>query len=158
MNMSDYANLLLAFTTLAKAPVARYPHSGAYMEAEKGQDVARAKLANEAMKKAQKKAEKKAKKASLVKGATTLAGAVIGGPVLKGGLAGAGLGASLGGEVGNMATGVGVDPAAVAGAFKTDAEGAEGEEQYNALGGLYKRKKKSVLRNESVMERDLERV
>lgn len=127
----DYANLVYALSTLAKAPVAQYPESGAFQLAEQAQDVARAKLAEEARKEAIKKAKKKEKKASIIKGITTTAGTIIGGPT----------GAIIGGEVGNLASGGSVDPASVASAFEVNKEASEKSLGYGeATKRRYKRK------------------
>ena len=46
-SQEDYANVILALSTLASAPVAAYPESGAMMLAKQGQDRAVGKLADE---------------------------------------------------------------------------------------------------------------
>lgn len=99
-SQSDYANIALALSTLAKAPVAAYPESGPFLLAEQAQDIARAKLAEEARRKAQKRAKKKAKRATIGRAVGTVAGTVLGGPI----------GASLGGELGSVVAGGSFDP------------------------------------------------
>lgn len=138
----DYANLVYALSTLAKAPVAQYPESGAFQLAEQAQDVARAKLAEEARKEAIKKAKKKERKGNIIKGVSTAAGAVIGGPLVgAGGMAGAGMGATLGGAAGDVLSGGSFDPASVAGAFEVNKEASEKSLGYGeATKRRYKRK------------------
>lgn len=132
-SQEDYANVLLALTTLATAPVAAYPESGPMMLAKQGQDRAVGKLADEAMKKAQKKAKKKGKLGSVGQIAGTLAGAALAAPT--GGMslaAGAGLGGAIGGGLGGLMGGGEIDPAALSAAFAESAAGAEGSKQYEA--------------------------
>lgn len=123
-SQEDYANLVYALSTMAKAPVAAYPESGAFLLAEQAQDVARAKLADEARKKAQKKAKKKGVVNSLVQTGATAIGAGTG--FLAGGPAGAVTGAQLGASFGSGITGGGVDPSQIAGAFEKNVDAAEG--------------------------------
>ena len=102
------ANIALALSTLAKAPVAGFPDSGPFLLAEQAQNIARAKLAEEARRKAQKKAKKKARTGALVKGLGVAAGALTGGlafPAISA-LGGAALGSTIGGGVGDVAAGL----------------------------------------------------
>ena len=131
---ADYANVLLALTTLASAPVAAYPESGAMMLAQQGQDRAVGKLADEAMKKAQKKAKKKSKVNAIASTAGTIGGFALGGPV----------GASIGGTLGNVATGGSVDPAALAASFAESKTGAEGAVVQDGLRKVPKTRRSKV--------------
>jgi hypothetical protein len=88
-NQEDYANLALALALLGQSAVAAYPESGAFMMATQAQDVARAKLAEEARKRAEKKAKKKQTMGSI----GGMIGAAAGSPF---GTGGAAIGSSLG--------------------------------------------------------------
>lgn len=108
-SQEDYANLALALALLGQSAVAAYPESGAFMMAQQAQDVARAKLAEEARKRAEKKAAKKRKMGALGSIAGTAAGAFIpGGSALTAGL-GSALGSTLGGNA------MSIDPSMFAG-------------------------------------------
>lgn len=133
-SQEDYANVILALSTLASAPVAAYPESGAMMLAKQGQDRAVGKLADEAMKKAQKKAKKKGKMGSIGQIAGMAAGAALAAPT--GGmslLAGAGLGGQVGGALGNLAGGGTVDPVSLAQTFAESKSSAEAADQASTL-------------------------
>lgn len=93
-SQEDYANLALALALLGQSAVASYPESGAFMMAQQAQDVARAKLAEEARKRAEKKAAKKQKMGAIGSTVGTVAGFALGGP------AGAAIGSSLGSTLG----------------------------------------------------------
>lgn len=122
-SQEDYANVILALSTLASAPVAAYPESGAMMLAKQGQDRAVGKLADEAMKKAQKKAKKKSKVNAIATTAGTALGFAVGGPV----------GAQIGGSLGNVATGGSVDPVSLAQTFAESKSSAEAADQASTL-------------------------
>lgn len=98
LSNKDWANIVMALTTLGKAPVAAYPESGPAILAEQGRQLAAAKVAQEELKEAEKKAKKKAKKAGWIKLGATAVGALTGGLAAPAGaaLAGATAGAQLG--------------------------------------------------------------
>lgn len=141
-SQEDYANVILALSTLASAPVAAYPESGAMMLAKQGQDRAVGKLADEAMKKAQKKAKKKSKVNAIATTAGTALGFAVGGPV----------GAQIGGSLGNVATGGSVDPVSLAQTFAESKSSAEAADQASTLTAVRQPMQKRRVSNQSKLQ------
>jgi len=136
-SMAQYAQLMMALGSLAKAPVIKYPESGEYQNAELLREQGAGLAAEEARKKAEKKAKKKAKKAKFIKLAAAGVGAATGGLGLigAGGFGAALAGASIGGS---LADG---DFVGAAGTAASAGVGAKSGSAAGSVSGRSRRKK-----------------